>query len=539
MRLIASNGSTERWCLAAVAVLLLAPVVVCGLWTMAAHVVGIQGEVPTAAVVFSGSVVALCGLLRGRYAIAAVVIASAMTATFVVSARWWVVLPLLLITGAASGLAFRRLVPQLPHSVDGMARRRRVVAGLWLLAAMVAVVQSNRMSVFMADPNAVGYSLMPGLEMIETHSCLTSYVHGASVAQAGLENPYDYDLIPPPEAAIDFSPFGRDRYNYPPPFLLLPRLILGLSHDYTVLRALWYVINVLTMMAVWAFAAHWLKGRARRQMVLLLPLFWISMPVQFTFQTGNFHIAAVFIAIGAMIAFHRQRVVIGGLLLAFATLAKLSPGLLALALLVRPNLRAAAWTAGFGALLALAVLPVFGVAPWQAFFSYHLPRVQSGEALPFLDDSVIEIANNFSVFGIPFKFQQLGFDVGWDLARTLGNVFSVVLIILAVVVGRRLGSTNRSHELLVWLTLLTLGGLRSPFAPPHALIGFLWILVILSAELRSRWQVAGFVVLWIGFNVFAPMEAVVPAIALSLLRQTILLAGLFWLALRKPVESAI
>ena len=118
-------------------------------------------------------------------------------------------------------------------------------------------------------------------------------------------------------------------------------------------------------------------------------------------------------------------------------------------------------------------------------------------------------------------------------------MFSAVLIILAVVVGRRLGSTNRSHELLVWLALLTLGGLRSPFAPPHALIGFLWILVILSAELRSRWQVAGFVVLWIGFNVFAPWEAVVPAIALSLLRQTILLAGLFWLALRKPVESAI
>ena len=215
MSLIASNGSTERWCLAAVAVLLLAPVVVCGLWTMAAHVVGIQGEVPAAAVVFSGSVIALCGLLRGRYAIAAVVIASAMTAALVVSARWWVVLPLLLITGAASGLAFRRLVPHLPHSVDGMARRRRVVAGLWLLAAMVAVVQSNRMSVFMADPNAVGYSLMPGLEMVETHSCLTSYVHGASVAQAGLENPYDYDLTPPPETAIDFLIFDRGPLQLP------------------------------------------------------------------------------------------------------------------------------------------------------------------------------------------------------------------------------------------------------------------------------------------------------------------------------------
>ena len=160
--------------------------------------------------------------------------------------------------------------------------------------------------------------------------------------------------------------------------------------------------------------------------------------------------------------------------------------------------------------------------------------MQSGDALAFLDDSLDEIANNFSIFGIPFKFQQLGFDVGWDLARTLGNLYSVLLLVLAFVVGRRLGAVNRGHELLVWLALLTLGSLRSPFAPPHVLVGLIWILVILSAQVRSRWQVGGIVVVWLLFNFFVPMEAVAPTIALSLVRQTVLLAGLFWLVLRRP-----
>ena len=532
-----TRSTLEQRCLAAVAVLMLVPVVVCGLWVTMAHVGAIQGELSAPAIILSSSVAALCGFLRGRYAAAGVAIAALVAAPLVAADRWWIFLPILLIVGAGSGPALRGLVSWLPQSFDGQARRHRVLAGLWLVTALLAVVQSHRTSIFMTDPSEFGYSFIPGLEIVERHSCLSAYLHGASLARDGHENVYDFDSAPSSATVVDISPFDLDTYGYPPPFLLLPRVFLALTSDFTLLRALWYVFNVLALAAGWALVAGWLEGRARHQMVKLLPLFWISMPVQFTLQIGNFHIAAVFMAIVAMIAFHRQRVVAGGLLLAFATLAKFSPGLLALALLVRRNLRAAAWTAGFGILLSLAVLPVFGMAPWEVFFDYHLPRIQSGEALEFLDRSLNEIANNFSVFGIPFKLQQLGFDVGWELARTLGNLYSVILIILAIVVGRRLGSENRSHELLLWLALLTLGALRSPFAPPHALVGFLWALVILSAELRSRWQVAGFVVLWILFNVFAPMESVLPAVLLSLLRQTLLLAALLWLALRKARDA--
>jgi len=471
------------------------------------------------------------GLTR-RLAMGLVALVASVAAPLVAGNRWWLLLPVLLAVGAGSAWAFRTVVAWLPTSFDGRARLHPVLAGLWLLAALVAVVQSNRMSVFMTDPGESGYSLMPGIEVVELHSCFSAYVQGASLARDGHDNVYDFGAAPESATTVDIAPFDLDTYGYPPPFLLLPRLFLSLTGDFVLLRAWWYVLTVLTMAAGWAIAVNWLDGRDRHQMIKFIPLVWVSMPVQFTLQTGNFQIAAVFMAIIAMIAIHRRRVAVGGSILAFATLAKFSPGLLALALLAQRKLRAAAWTAGFGVVFSLAVLPLFGPAPWKAFFGYHLPRLQSGEALGFLNRSLDEIANNFSPFGIPFKLQQLGLNVGWELARQVSNLYSVLLVVLAIVVGRRLGS-GRGYDLRVWLALLTLGALRSPFAPPHVLVGLIWLLVLLSAELESRWQVAGFATLWILFNVFAPMESVLPAILLSLLRQTLLFGGLTWLALRK------
>ena len=546
-----SPYSFERRCLAAIAVLGLAPVVMCVLWVVVARVVGVQGELSAPTIILSGTLLSLCAVLPGaligrlgkpgyQLTLAIAVFGAALVAALAVAGRqWWCLFPVLLIVGLGSGWGFSRVIAWLPVSFDGRVRRHPVLTGLWLLTALLAVVQSNRMSVFMTDSSELGYSLMPGLEFVERHSCFTSYVHGASVAQAGLENVYDYDAAPPPAMAVDVSPFHRDRYNYPPPFLLLPRLLLTVTHDFAVLRAVWYALTVLIMVAGWAIAMGWLDDRHRRQMVKLLPLFWISMPIQFTLQIGNFHIGAVFLAIVAMIAIEHRRFASGGSLLAFATLSKFSPGMLVLLLLVQRNLRAAAWTIGFGIVLCLAVVPVFGVAPWEAFFGYHLPRIQSGEALSFLDRSLGEIANNFSAFGIPFKFQQLGFDVGWDEARTFGNVYSVFLIIVAIAAGLRLGRGNRGHALCVWLALLTLGALRSPFAPPHVLVGWMWVLVLLSGDLRSKWQVAGFAALWLLFTVYFPMESVVPAILLSLFRQTIVFGGLTWLALRRAPSHSV
>lgn len=552
MRIQISSNSIEQRCIAAVAVLLLAPVAVCGLWVGLSHLVGIQGAMSAPAVIAFGSAVALCAILlcaivrptnnpsdsgargkRFRFALGGGVIAATIAALAIGSEHWWYVLAVYQAVGLGSAWAFRSVVSKIPESFNGRARQHPVLTGLWLLVALVAVVQSNRTSIFMTDSSQVGYSFMPDLEFLVQHSCLTAYIHGADLALLGHQNVYDFDTADAGLTTVDTSPFDQDTYGYPPPFLLLPRMFLALTTDYSVLRALWYVLTVLTMAGGWAFAVGWLDGKARHQMVKLFPLFWISLPVQFNLQVGNFQLATVFITILAMIAIHRRRVAVGGLCLAFTTLSKFSPGLLALVLLVQRNLRAAAWTAGFGVVLSLTVLPVFGSAPWEAFFGYHLPRIQSGEALGFLDDSLMEIANNFSVFGIPFKLQQLGFDVGWDLAQTLSNWYSAILIVLTIVVARRLGSGNHNHQLHVWLALITLGALRSPFAPPLVMVGFLWVLVLVSAELKSKWRVAAFVALWILFNVYVPMEDVLPSILLSLSRQLILFSVLFWIALRR------
>lgn len=547
----------ERRVLAAVGVLGLAPVVACGLWTAVAHVAGAQGEVSAPRLIGAAVAAALVGVLplafdgtprrapggsrfRTRsFVWGSVLVVSMVSALALAPERRWLATTLLLTVGIASGWAFRSLVHRVPRTIDGWARVRPVLAVLWLLTALLAVTQSYRMSVFMTDPAETGYSVMPGLELAERHSCLTAYFQAACLARVGHDNIYDFDSAPELAELADISPFLQDPYQYLPPFLLLPRMLLGITSDFTLLRAQWYVLNVLVTALCWMVAAGWVGGRARQWMIGLLPLFWISFPIQINLQSGNFHLMLAMGAIVAMIAFDRGRFATGGSLLAFTTLSKISPGILGIVLLGRRELRAVGWTAAFGLLLVLAVFPVLGPAPWEAFIHYDLPRLQSGEAFSFLDASLDEITINFSPFGLPFKLRELGVDVGWAEARIVGNLYTFLLIVVAVIAAVRLRATvNRSHQLSVWLALLTLAALRSPFAPPNVFIGLVWLLVLLAAEAERRWQMACVAALWILLTLWWPMEGVIPAITLSLVRQAILLGGLTWLALRAPVGTA-
>src|SRR5262249_41019167 len=154
-----------------------------------------------------------------------------------------------------------------------------------------------------------------------------------------------------------------------------------------------------------------------------------------TLQIGNFQIAVVIISVLAMVAFEKDRPVIGGALLAFAFLSKISPGVLGIVLLVQRRFRSAAWTAGFGVFfLALSVLTL-GVAPMKFFLSDMLPRLSSGKAFAFMVDTPISILTNLSPFGLAFKLQLIGLDVGdpWAIGPHIGRIYTGVLVILAFV----------------------------------------------------------------------------------------------------------
>jgi hypothetical protein len=132
-----------------------------------------------------------------------------------------------------------------------------------------------------------------------------------------------------------------------------------LQGDFPAQRALWFGINGLLLAVGLWILARWLDGDGpgSHRVLLLAPVFLGSLPVLGTLQIGNFQIAVVMLSILAMVAFHQDRNVIGGALLAFAILSKISPGIFGVYLLSQRRFRSAAWTAGFGVFFLAAVSP--------------------------------------------------------------------------------------------------------------------------------------------------------------------------------------
>ncbi len=172
---------------------------------------------------------------------------------------------------------------------------------------------------------------------------------------------------------------------------------------------------------------------------------------------------------------------------------------------------------------------------WHDFLFYHLPRVESGEALRFMADSPREIAFNLAPFGIPFKLAKLGFGgFGWSQARLFGNAYTGILLVLAAVAGRRPGAPR--YRFTVWLAILMLASLRSPYAAPFVLSTLVVLLVVLAAELRSRWGIAAFVAACALFTLSVSTHDPWTDILVSLVRTLALYAFLVWAALRKDAS---
>ncbi len=389
----------------------------------------------------------------GRRAVASLWAAVAMPymvlALCVPVARAWGVLgrvsvPALAVLGVLAGPALIALAPRLaaplPASLDRWfdAGNRRLAA-LWLLGGLVAVVGFARIAVFLADPSQVACSLMPENAFIVRHSCLTAYMHGAILSMDPGANVYDLALVegvadhppPLPHSAAHFAPFTLDAFGYPPPFLLLPRALLRVTTSFLSQRLLFGAASLALIGWACASVATTLGGVSGRRVWLLAPIVLANPLVLVTLQVGNFHLAAVALCVLCWCALERQRDGLAGALLAVATLAKIFPGMLGVMLLVQRRWRAAALTGLAAAVLCALSVAVLGTTVWRDFLFYHLPHVQSGEALRFLAGSPREIAMNLAPFGVVFKLRALGLvDWSWAQARLVGSVYTGLLAAL-------------------------------------------------------------------------------------------------------------
>src|SRR5262249_46084294 len=137
-----------------------------------------------------------------------------------------------------------------------------------------------------------------------------------------------------------------------------------------------------------------------------------------------------------------------------------------------------------GAVFTVVGLALVGLAPFQAFLGYQLPRIQSGEAFAFYEKAAeFIISRNFGIPGLSTKLAALGVPgMTRGVGAVLGWLYTLVLLALAWIAGRR--APERLRDARIWLGLLSLAALRSPLAPSaYVTLSMLWLLTISAGEI--------------------------------------------------------
>jgi hypothetical protein len=382
------------------------------------------------------------------------------------------------------------LASRLPATLDGIRRKQLLMSVAWLLIALVALVQTARLSAFMLDPSEHQHSIFPDDPWLVAHCCLTAYTESARLAAEGESNVYDEEHY----VGRKVESFNVDLYHYPPTFLLLPMAMRAIAGgEFLAVRELWFSASALTFMLAIGLIAFRMEPAGRLRVIGMAPLIWCSMPVLVGLQMSNVQILVFATSALALVLFS-NRVPAGALALAASMVAKIFPGMLFIYLIARRKWREVAWTTAAGIALTVLAFLIVGPASFQSFFEHHLPRLSSGEAFARPFSREFAVARNMSPFGIPLKLGVLGVDgMTLEVGRVLSMVYLAGIVGLAIWAGRRRPRSG-TEAASVWISLVSLGTLASPFAPAnYVLVSLVW-LVCMHREL---FRPATAVIVWL------------------------------------------
>ena len=450
----------------------------------------------------------------------------------------WGFLPLMVLAAVLLSALAGSIERALPQSVDGAWQRSRGKTIAWTVMALVMVLQVSRLSVFMTDNESTWGSTFPPVEFTVTHMCMASYVEAAELSRRDDPNIYDPKHYPNfglaeaedlETSVVGLQSYLGDSFHYPPPFLLLPRLWLGLSNDYLSIRSVWFAIQLLAFVAFAVVLARWVGGSTGAWALWMLPLLLASMPTMFNFQFGQAHLFTVWTAMAAMLAFEVKRPALGGALLAGGIAAKIFPGVLVAYLLLRRRWLDLAWVAAFTAVFALATLAVTGASPFVQFVTDLAPRLASGEAFAFVTET-LTISTNLSVPGFVWKLDLLGIEGGGAMLSSASAVYTV-FILIAVWLGARL-DVDRVGRVQIWLALLIIASLRSPLVPIYGAAPILWLLTLQLDRVDTTKGLVAFGVSWLFITGMPPAPSPVVTVALYGVAQ---IALLYWVL--KPLAG--
>jgi hypothetical protein len=476
---------------------------------------------------------------------------------------WWAAV--LLLAGLA--LSVRAIAPRLDPVLDGSLRRRPVLATLWIALCLFAAFETARVAAFSLDRGMARHGILATRSVHSLYQTnLLGYV-AASMQDATVNvyQRYRWKLDAPIADEVTW-PFAVTQYQYPPPFLLLPRLFAAVSFVVAHLRPAWFAFEAAAMLYAMIALACWIGGRRGLAVAMLIPAVWAPVATSYNLQVGNFQIVAVAAAIVAMISFHRARSLLGGALLAFVTVSKLAPGILLIELAIERRWRAlvalAAWSAAFCA----ATWMVYGPRPFGDFVHYELPRLSSGEAFVFMRFVPWTICINHSVFAIPLKLEQMSShavggvaefalppallisSTSWSIARVLSKAYGLgLLAVVAWTTWRRHGSalpTPPIERAQRWLAMLYLASLTSGFVHEcMAIPTALWLGTLLVVDRSGPKLQALFVLCFVSANLIQAYDQYLfgkHATLVFTLAVQLLMTGLSFYALlrRRPSPAA-
>ena len=350
------------------------------------------------------------------------------------------------------------------------------------------------------------------------HNCLTSYAVATHLATEGIENLYAPShyrnaVIPTPIHDQVRGKFTVDAFHYPPPFLILPKALITAFSGFFTFRAAWLILTVACLIGALIGLACWCGAFRSQPRLLIFPVLLCAPTLHVALQIGNAHILIISISVLAMIAIEKQRFIFGAGLLGFAVAAKIWPAIFVVLLLLQKRWKAAFWCAIAVTVYTLGALLIFGPEPYRAFVFYELPRISSGEAFGFMGILPRAIMTNMSVFGIPQKLHALGVLSSKPALVSPVLSWSFTALVTAIVIAtglrsRREGAIRDDSDRLasaqLWLALLTLAQLRSPFLPwAYGVVSTLWLLLFLSVLARG-WKLGMIIVAWLILSINVP-----------------------------------
>jgi alpha-1,2-mannosyltransferase len=380
--------------------------------------------------------------------------------------------------------------------------------------ALVVLAQLAPLTAFIIDPYAATWQASAVRPWQSAHSCVSCYwvaaVQAPNVPDLYAETVYRPVVSPNVPRRPNLGPFFVDVFEYPPTFLPLPRVLAWTTPDFWGFRRLWFAVNLAGVVLGLLAIARRLDTALGTHAIWLTPWALAAPSMIGTLQAGNVQLLFIVQSAVAMLLFERRRHAVGGVLLGYAIASKLYPAVLVLYLLLRGDWRAIGWTAAAGLAITGIALADVGWTPFAAFLD-HLPKILSGEAFPGLFRPPA-IAINSSIPGVVFKLGLFGVPgMGIAAAQVVGWIFTVVMAITIAWFALRRG--DRRLEPLVWIAILLLATLRSPFLPGYGTFPTFWLasLVMAVGCARPRIGVAA-ACLWLVAAVHAGQGAVSPQV---------------------------